>query len=54
MENEMILFEVTVKSGKMEDFADDAITVVTPVRRCTMNERKEAPLDSNQYFAVEA
>lgn len=40
--------------GRMEDFVDYTITVVTPVRRYTMNERKEAPADSNQYFAAEA
>lgn len=36
--------------GRKEDFADYAITVASPVRRYTMNERKEAPVDSNQYF----
>lgn len=39
--------------GRKEDFADYTITVVTPVRRYTMNERKEAPSDSNRYFCGE-
>ena len=66
MENIIVLFEVTLKAGKMEnylktaaalkeqgrmnDFIDYKITVVNPIRCYTMCSRKEAPQDSNQYF----
>ena len=40
------------KSGRMENFVDYKITVVSPLRSYTMNERQEAPKDSNQYFDV--
>ena len=85
MSNIIILFEVTVKSGKkedlanaegfirserfsflstfaahrmaqkhgrMNDFADYKITVVTPVRSYTMNDRAAAPADSNAFLEV--
>ena len=38
--------------GRMNDFADYKITVVTPVRSYTMMDRTEAPADSNEYLAV--
>lgn len=38
--------------GRNEDFADYTITVVTPVRSYSLNERTEAPHDSNNYFNV--
>ena len=65
MDNIIVLFEVSVKTGKMaqscytpysaksgrmNDFADYKITVVTPVRTYTMTDRAEAPADSNKYF----
>lgn len=70
MENVIVLFEVTIKDGKMDnylnmaahrmcqkhgrmnDFADYKITVVTPVRTCTMTECQDAPADSNHFFEV--
>lgn len=36
------------KRGRMEDFADYKITVVTPVRTYSIQERAEAPDDSNR------
>lgn len=41
------------QAGRTDDFADYAITVVTPVRCYTMDTRKEAPADSNHYFCLE-
>ena len=38
--------------GRMNDFADYKITVVTPVRTYTMVDRAEAPADSNEYLEV--
>lgn len=38
--------------GRMEDFVDYKITVVTPIRTYTMDNRENAPKDSNEYFAV--
>ncbi len=38
------------KAGRLQDFADYKITVVTPVRCYTMNTREEAPDDSNRFF----
>lgn len=38
--------------GRMNDFADYKITVVTPVRTYTMTDRTEAPIDSNEYLEV--
>lgn len=38
--------------GRMNDFADYKITVVTPVRTYTMADRTEAPIDSNEYLEV--
>lgn len=40
------------KQGRMTDFIDYKITVVSPVRCYTMSTREEAPKDSNQYFNV--
>lgn len=38
--------------GRMNDFADYKITVVTPVRTYTMTEKSGAPTDSNEYLEV--
>lgn len=38
--------------GRMNDFADYKITVVTSVRAYTMTDRTEAPIDSNEYLEV--
>lgn len=40
------------RHGRMNDFADYKITVVTPVRTYTMTGRIEAPADSNKYLEV--
>lgn len=40
------------KHGRMNDFADYKITVVTPVRTYTMTDRTEAPADSNEFWEV--
>lgn len=40
------------KAGRREDFADYKITVVTPLRTYTMQDRREAPKDSNSFFVV--
>lgn len=40
------------KAGRMEDFVDYKITVVSPLRIYTMKNRQEAPADSNAYFVV--
>ena len=40
------------KHGRMNDFADYKITVVTPVRSYTMTDRTEAPADSNEYLEM--
>ena len=40
------------KHGRMNDFADYKITVATPVRSYTMNDRAAAPADSNEYLEV--
>ena len=40
------------KNGRVNDFLDYKITVVTPVRTYTMNDRENAPTDSNTYFEV--
>ena len=39
-------------AGRMEDFEDYKITVVTPIREYGMNDRTNAPKDSNEYFNV--
>lgn len=39
-------------AGRLEDFDDYKITVVTPIREYGMNDRKDAPADSNKYFKV--
>ena len=38
--------------GRMNDFANYKITVVTPLRSYTMTERSDAPEDSNKYFEI--
>ena len=40
------------KHGRMNDFADYKITVVTPIRTYTMTDRTQAPADSNEYWEV--
>lgn len=40
------------KNGRINDFADYKITVVTPIRTYTMTDRTEAPADSNKYWEV--
>lgn len=40
------------KHGRVNDFLDYKITVVTPIRTYTMNDRENAPTDSNTYFEV--
>ena len=40
------------KHGIMNDFVDDKITVLSPIRTYTMDDRSEAPTDSNKYFEV--
>jgi len=40
------------KHVRINDFVDYKITVVTPVRTYTMNDRENAPTDSNTYFEV--
>lgn len=40
------------KQGRINDFLDYKITVVTPIRSYTMTSREEAPEDSNTYFEV--
>ena len=40
------------KHGRMNDFADYKITVVTPVRSYTMNDRAAAPAYSNAFLEV--
>ncbi|MDR0981060.1 MAG: antibiotic biosynthesis monooxygenase [Methanocalculaceae archaeon] len=38
--------------GRLHDFADYTITVVTPLRCYTMRSREHAPEDSNTFFCV--
>ncbi len=38
------------QKGRECDFSEYKITVVTPLRCYTMNMRKDAPADSNQFF----
>lgn len=38
------------KHGRTKDFADYKITVVSPVRSYTMENREEAPADSNSFW----
>lgn len=40
------------KHGRLHDFEDYKITVVTPLRTYTMTERQNAPADSNHFFEV--
>lgn len=40
------------KVGRIEDFIDYKITVVTPIRTYTMDSRGNAPKDSNEYFEI--
>ncbi len=46
----LAIHRIAQKNGRMNDFADYKITVVTPVRTYTMTDRAEAPADSNKYF----
>ena len=48
----LVAHRMAQKHGRMNDFADYKITVVTPVRTYTMIDRGEAPNDSNKYFEV--
>lgn len=43
---------VCQRHGRMHDFADYKITVVTPIRCYTITSRNEAPADSNQFLEV--
>lgn len=43
---------IVQKNGRMNDFADYRITVVTPIRTYTMTDRTEAPADSDKYWEV--
>ena len=38
------------KIGRMQDFKDYKITVASPLRTYTMQDRGEAPEDANTYF----
>ena len=40
------------RAGRETDFEDYQITVVTPLRTYTLNDREEAPADSNEFFGV--
>ena len=40
------------KHGRMNDFADYKITVVTPIRSYTMIDRAAAPVDTTAYLEV--
>ena len=40
------------KHGRLHDFEDYKLTVVTPLRTYTMTERQNAPADSNHFFEV--
>ena len=40
------------KHGRLHDFEDYKITVVTPLRTYTLTERQNAPADSNHFFEV--
>lgn len=40
------------KRGRDSEFADYAITIVTPKRTYPMKDRTQAPEDSNRYFDV--
>lgn len=40
------------KHGRLHDFVDYTVTVVTPKRTCSMTRRKEAPDDSNRFWEV--
>lgn len=41
------------KKGREEDFEDYQIIVLRPIRQYGMNQRQDAPVDSNHYFKVE-
>lgn len=40
------------KAGRDNDFIDYKITVVKPYRSYSMNDRENAPTDSNNYFKI--
>lgn len=47
----IVLFEVTIKDGRQEDyFVDHKITVLTPIRCYTSAERSAVPADPDEYF----
>lgn len=48
----LVAHRMAQKHGRMNDFADYKITVVTPVRTYTMTDRNQAPMDSNEYLEV--
>ena len=48
----LLAHRIAQNQGRMDDFTNYKITVVTPVRCYTMNSRDEAPKDSNLYFNV--
>lgn len=48
----LVAHRTAQKHGRIHDFVDYKITVVTPVRTYTMIKREEAPADSNTYFEV--
>lgn len=48
----LVAHRVAQNHGRINDFVDYKITVVTPVRTYTMMNRQEAPVDSNEYFKV--
>ena len=47
-----ISHRMSQQAGRMEDFVDYKITVVSPLRTYTMQDRQEAPEDSNAYFKL--
>ena len=48
----LVAHRMCQKHGRMEDFSDYTITVVTPVRSYTMTQRQGAPADSNSFLGV--
>ena len=43
---------IAQKHGRLHDYVDYSITVVTPLRTYTMTNREHAPSDSNIYLEV--
>lgn len=48
----LFIHRMAQQHGRMNDFVDYKITVVTPVRCYTMNSREAAPTDSNQFLNI--